>query len=543
LDLYVMSQCPWGVKAEDVIFPAVKSLEPFVDLNLYFIANVQPNPDGQPETLRFTSLHGEPEVAENLRQVCAQHHFPTRYLDYIGARNTNITDPNWQQAAQEAGIDPGVIERCAGTPEGAALLAENLKAHQTRNATSSPTIDIAGAPYTGSRSLRSITLALCDSLKSKGVTLPTACATAESLPPDPVASSAGCGPAGAPQIAAGGCGGAGAGGCGAGCGGAIAGGCAGGCGAARAGAIAGAGSGSAVAAGIAPSPLVFDIQVVVDPACPVCPLKFMEFLRQVYPAARLHTIRADSKEGGALIERARATGLPLYVLDRTVEQAANFSALKSRYLNVGDVYVVRPDVSIPNVRLDRPRVARHLDLFVNAFAPVTDKVEADLLRFFRETTAKDLTFSLHFIVQEGAQGGSGRAPNAIPGTVRSAAITELDSVAPGPLISAGGPADLKESARQACLFQHASLGDLFTYLACRREDPQNPQRAQMCLAMGKRLTRCTDGREGEALLRQSARMARAFGIRAGPVLVWENRYGPFGFYEFDSLERLVAERR
>ncbi len=53
LDMYIMSQCPYGVQAEDGAIPAVKKLIDSVDYNIYFIAN--DNGDGT-----FSILHGQP---------------------------------------------------------------------------------------------------------------------------------------------------------------------------------------------------------------------------------------------------------------------------------------------------------------------------------------------------------------------------------------------------------------------------------------------------------------------------------------------------
>lgn len=525
LDLYVMSQCPWGVKAENVIIPAVKSLSPFVALNLHFIASEQPSPDGDPAKATFTALHGQPEVQENIRQLCAKRHFPDAYLDYILERNANVQDPNWQQAAAKAGLDPTVLEECAAGAEGAKLLSDDIKAHEARGARSSPTIDINGTPYTGPRGLRSITLAICDALKARGIASPEACAKAEAMPPDPVPAAAGCGGGAAqpPGMAQGGCGG-----------GAPA---AGGCGAAAA-----AGAGAAFqGAAVQPSPIAFDLRVVVDSRCRLCEPHLLDSLKTFYPAARVVTLEAGSKEGQRLIEQVKAVGLPLYVLDGAIEQAANFAHLKSTFEKVGDVYVVRPDVAMPTVHLRRERRPHHLDAFVTSLAPLTAQAEWQLMRFFHEAAPDDLTFSMHYIVQEAAQPGPGPhpAPGAADGSVRAAGVKELGASSPGPILSLGGPQELAESRRQACLFQHAPMGDFFKYIACRSQDLANQALAESCLVMPDEVKQCLEGPEGEALLRQDAAMARSLGIVAGPMVLWENRYGPFNFYELTSLKSLV----
>jgi len=84
LDMYIMSQCPYGVQAEDGAIPAVKKLIDSVDYNIYFIAN--DNGDGT-----FSSLHGQPEVDENMRQICIMEKNPEQFLDYLTCLNKNYS--------------------------------------------------------------------------------------------------------------------------------------------------------------------------------------------------------------------------------------------------------------------------------------------------------------------------------------------------------------------------------------------------------------------------------------------------------------------
>jgi len=278
--------------------------------------------------------------------------------------------------------------------------------------------------------------------------------------------------------------------------------------------------------------------VVVDPACPTCRPTLLTTLSRIFPAAIVKTVPADSKEGKALVKQLGASALPLYALDKTVEQATNFPQAQRMLMQVKDRYVVRPEFAQPTVRLDRPRIPQHLDVFVSSLLATTPAVESRLIQLFSHTTSKDLTFSLHFIAQEAAKEPD-NAPAAPEKTLRAASLRELQSVTPGPLFAAGGEQELKESLRQLCLFQHASMGDFFTYLTCRNQDLSNPKRAEQCLVTGKAIQACLAGPEGEQLLREDARMIRSLGITAGPVLLWENRYGPFSFDEADSLEHLI----
>ncbi len=535
VDLYVMSQCPWGVRAEDVILPAVKALAPHVQLRLRFIGDATPDAGGDPAKTQFSSMHGPGEVQEDMRQLCAEKHFPKPYLDYILERNKNISDPNWQDVAKRTGLDPKVIDQCTGGAEGATLMAENLKAHNARGANSSPTIDIDGTAFTGTRGPRTITLALCQAMQAKGITPPKACAEAEALPPDPVPTASGCGAAkpAAPAGQAGGCGGGG--GCGAngGCGG-----CAN-CGAVAKPSPAQAPGGIDLR-GVPSSPLSFDIRVLQDPSCTVCQLRFLDTLRRLFPSAHVFLIDVASEQGKQLMNTYHPHALPFYLLANEVQRAETFGQLRGLLEQVQGGYVVRSDAAMPQVWLDRPRVAHHLDLFVSPLAPSTPGPEAVLMRFFEQTTIKDLTFSLHFLVQElPGQAAELRGRNGE--AIRSASLKELGLVSPGPIDSAGGSAEVQESLRQVCLFQHASMGDFFAYLTCRNQNLQDPKWGSRCFSPSKALGRCLEG-EGERLLREDAHLVKSFGLAEGPVLMWENRMGPFGVEQLDMLQALPGDK-
>lgn len=121
LDLFVMSQCPYGTKALDAMEPILEAF-PDIDFNIWYIASEGPNGT-------FSSLHGQPEVDENIRELCAIEHYPKRhrYMDYIWCRDNDIQNETWEPCAEEADMDPEVIRECFEGDEGKELLAENIK--------------------------------------------------------------------------------------------------------------------------------------------------------------------------------------------------------------------------------------------------------------------------------------------------------------------------------------------------------------------------------------------------------------------------------
>ena len=141
VELFVMSQCPFGVRAEEAMAPVLEEFGQQVEFQLRFIA--APSNDG------FASLHGQPEVDEDIRQVVMAQQFPEQYFDYVVARAANYRSSEWQPAAVAAGIDVDTVERLARSAVGKRLFAENIRRANELRIGASPTILLDGAKYQG----------------------------------------------------------------------------------------------------------------------------------------------------------------------------------------------------------------------------------------------------------------------------------------------------------------------------------------------------------------------------------------------------------
>jgi predicted DsbA family dithiol-disulfide isomerase len=135
LKVFVMSQCPFGIKALNSMKEVLEAFkDDKINFEIHYIADEQA--PGQ-----FSALHGQGEVDENIRQLCAMKYYPKdyKYMDYIWCRNENIRDTNWQECAKKAGMDVAKIEKCATGDEGKKLLSEDLKIAKALNIGASPT--------------------------------------------------------------------------------------------------------------------------------------------------------------------------------------------------------------------------------------------------------------------------------------------------------------------------------------------------------------------------------------------------------------------
>jgi hypothetical protein len=133
LDVFVMSQCPFGVRALDAMRDVLSNFKGKLRFNIHYIA--EKKDDGG-----FTALHGQPEVEENIRHLCAKKHYRrgNKYLDYIWCRNRNYRSNDWKSCAT-GGISQKVIERCSAGAMGQRLLARDLKEAKALKIRGSPT--------------------------------------------------------------------------------------------------------------------------------------------------------------------------------------------------------------------------------------------------------------------------------------------------------------------------------------------------------------------------------------------------------------------
>ena len=152
LELFVMSYCPYGVQAEEKLLPIVKEFGDKIDFKLQFIAREKKEFSAQDIT-PFTSLHGYPEVAENIRQLLIAQEYPDRYLDYILCRGKKL-DKSWETCAEKLGIDVARIQALFDSPEAEHLFRENITRAAELGINASPTILVDGHQFRANQLLR-----------------------------------------------------------------------------------------------------------------------------------------------------------------------------------------------------------------------------------------------------------------------------------------------------------------------------------------------------------------------------------------------------
>ena len=149
LDLYVMSQCPYGVRAENQIIDLMKlgRLPKDLKINIRYI--VSEGADGS-----INSLHGSAEWEEDVRQLIIREKYPNKFWKYLEIRNKDYRSSLWDRAAEEAGINPRIFAKYWDF--GVKKLKEEIAYTRDYNISGSPSFIWQGRTATDLGSLGSI---------------------------------------------------------------------------------------------------------------------------------------------------------------------------------------------------------------------------------------------------------------------------------------------------------------------------------------------------------------------------------------------------
>ena len=176
--LFVMAFCPYGNLAEDRIIPIVKLLNSKIDFKIdYIVSKDQKN--------NFSSLHGDQELHQDIRELCVQKYSPNKFLDFVKDINQQCSPRNadkcWIKVARKIGLNRQKISQCQ-KKEGSDLLNREMSLSQKEypvddsihfngaeksSVTGSPTLIINGVIYSGQRTSRGYLDAICSAFKNK----------------------------------------------------------------------------------------------------------------------------------------------------------------------------------------------------------------------------------------------------------------------------------------------------------------------------------------------------------------------------------------
>ena len=144
VELFVMSYCPYGVQAEQELLPFFETYGDTIDFKLRFIVGKEEaSEEKTSEQVEFTSLHGEPELIENKRQMVIAELYPDKLFDYLLCRADHLQEA-WVNCAKEVGLDVARIAQAVESEKVALELVKEIQRTEELNVKGSPTLVIDG---------------------------------------------------------------------------------------------------------------------------------------------------------------------------------------------------------------------------------------------------------------------------------------------------------------------------------------------------------------------------------------------------------------
>ena len=133
MEIFVMSQCPYGAMAENAVIQAKQNGTFPTDktVKLRYIVSYNQNRG-------FSSMHGSGEWEEDVRQLLIAKYYPEKLWKYLEIRNKDYRSSRWDKAMKEAGIDPNKITKKFDT-EGLELLKAEATYAREYGISASPT--------------------------------------------------------------------------------------------------------------------------------------------------------------------------------------------------------------------------------------------------------------------------------------------------------------------------------------------------------------------------------------------------------------------
>ena len=150
VELFVMSYCPFGVQAEQELLPFFKKYGDTIDFKLRFIIGKdETSVENASGDIKFTSLHGEPELIENKRQMVIAKLYPDKLFDYLLCRADHLEEA-WVNCAKDVGLNVSRIAEAVESEKITLALVEEVQRKEELKIKGSPTLVIDGRIIDGS---------------------------------------------------------------------------------------------------------------------------------------------------------------------------------------------------------------------------------------------------------------------------------------------------------------------------------------------------------------------------------------------------------
>ena len=130
LDVYVVSQCPYGIQMQRAMADAVSRVPELANyIKARYIGSIEEG--------KITSMHGDEEAQENLRQICIREEQSQRYWNYVSCY---IKAGKSTSCLATSGIDQSALSSCMTNGKGLSYAKEDFDLTETYSISGSPTL-------------------------------------------------------------------------------------------------------------------------------------------------------------------------------------------------------------------------------------------------------------------------------------------------------------------------------------------------------------------------------------------------------------------
>ena len=136
LEAYVVARCPFGLQMQRVLADVIKNIPSLAsNIKVRYIGSVSGN--------TITSMHGDAEAQENLRQICIREEQANKYWPYVSCQMQNGDISGCEKST---GVDSAKLSSCVSdTGRGIAYAAKDFALDSKYQIQGSPTLVLNGA--------------------------------------------------------------------------------------------------------------------------------------------------------------------------------------------------------------------------------------------------------------------------------------------------------------------------------------------------------------------------------------------------------------
>ena len=316
-DLYIMSQCPYGLEALSEYMEFVKAF-PDAEWNIWFIGTVHANAS-------LSSLHGEEEISDEMVWLAIKELYPDTWRTFLEQRSRTFIPTD--ALIKQMGIDKGKMAAWI-KKKGTAELTSHYNRSMRLNIKASPTLLVNNIPFEKQISKSRMAKIQCTSR-------PNSSKLCDSVP-----------------------------------------GCFEDTDCRQKGKIGRCLSGECEFRDAVPFSF---IAVVADSTLQHPEKMILATTQELFPGAMIETVRAGTKKGAELIEKFMPNALPLYLFDKDVRQAHNFTSIESGIIEKHGMLVFKDGITRINYFHKRDFREGSKVLFIDPFFQKTPEVIAQIL--------------------------------------------------------------------------------------------------------------------------------------------------------------------